>query len=122
MSRKGFTLLEVVLVVVVLLVLAGITFGLLSWVERCRVESSAGRVHTLGVQAATEAKLKGFPPATLEELIPKMDSPQWIKDGKFVDAWDRPIQYRVDGKSFDLWSCGPDGISGTGDDLHYKRK
>ena len=121
MSRKGFTLLELVLVVVVLLILAGMTFGLLSWVQRWRIEASEHEVFLVGMEASTVAKLKGFPPATLEELIPRLPS-QWIKDEKVVDVWGNPLQYRVDGKSFDLWSCGPDGISGTEDDLHYKRK
>ncbi len=121
MSRKGFTLLEVVLVAVVLLILAGIAFGLLHWIERCRIQASTTEVFELGLQAASVAQLKGFPPATLEELIPRL-SPQWVQGEKVVDAWGNPIRYRVDGKTFELWSCGPDGISGTEDDLHFKRK
>ncbi len=119
--RKGFTLLEVLMAVVILSILASMTFGLMRMAEYARVTSSEGRVHTLGTQAATVAGLKGFPPETLEELAPKLEKPEWIKDGKFVDAWERPFEYRVDGKQFKLWSCGPDGISGTEDDLPYKR-
>lgn len=121
MARKGFTLLELVLVVVVLLILAGMTLGLFRVVEGSRVRLAESQVHTLGTQAATVAGLKGFPPATLEELAPKLEKPEWIKDGKFVDAWQRPFEYRVEGKQFRLWSCGSDGISGTDDDLHYNR-
>ncbi len=122
MSRKGFTLYEVLIVVVILAILASMVFLYFHGMENARIASTESRVHSLGVQAATAAKLKGFPPATLEELIAKMDSPHWIRDGRFVDAWDRPIRYRVDGKTFELWSCGPDGISGTEDDLHFTRK
>jgi hypothetical protein len=28
----------------------------------------------------------------------------------------------VSGKEFRLWSCGPDGRSGTGDDIVFKNK
>ena len=121
MTRKGFTLLEVVMVIVVLLILAGITSGLLTLVERAKGRLTETRVHSLGVQAATLVGLRGAPPNRLEDLLPSMGHPDWIKDGKFVDAWDRPFEYRVDGKKFDVWSCGPDGISGTPDDLHFRR-
>jgi general secretion pathway protein G len=121
MKRKGFTLLEVLMVIVILSILASMTFGLLHVVESARISAAEGRVHTLGTQAATVAGLKGFPPATLEELAPRLEKPDWMKNGKFVDAWERPFEYHVDGKQFRLWSCGPDGISGTEDDLPYKR-
>ena len=45
----------------------------------------------------------------LADRAARLDKPDWMKDGKFVDAWDRPIEYRVDGKKFQVWSCGPDG-------------
>lgn len=122
MSRKGFTLLEAVLGVVVLLILAGLALGLLLFVERSRVGATEGLVFQLGTEASVQARLTGFPPATLEPLIPRMNNPRWLREGKFVDAWENPIGYRVDGKTFQLWSWGPDGISGTADDIIYERK
>lgn len=121
MSRKGFTLLELVMVIVVLLILAGITSGLLTLVENSRRSLTENRVHSLGIQAATVASLRGAPPERLSELLPTMGNPAWFRDGTFVDGWDRPLEYRVDGKKFDLWSCGADGISGTPDDIHFRR-
>ena len=122
MSRKGFTLLEVLLVVVILAILASITFGMLHLVESTRISFTMSLVATLGNEAVAVSKVKGFPPATLEELIPRLDRARWVKDGKFVDAWEHPIGYRVDGKKFELWSWGPDGVSGTADDIKYERK
>lgn len=121
MARKGFTLLEVVLVIVVLLILAGLTFGLLGVAQGQNVRLTQTRVHTLGCQAGTAVGLKGFPPGRLEDLPFAKDKPGWLVDGKFVDAWDRPFEYRVDGKKFRVWSCGPDGVSGTADDIEYTR-
>jgi prepilin-type N-terminal cleavage/methylation domain-containing protein len=120
-ARKGFTLLEVLMVIVVLTILASLSFGLLRVAESSRIRLAQNQVDSLGFQASKAAGLKGFPPETLEELAPKVERPDWMKGGKFVDAWERPIEYRVEGKKFRLWSCGPDGISGTDDDLSYKR-
>jgi general secretion pathway protein G len=121
MNRKGLTLLEVLAVMVILSILASMTFWLLGNVENSRITATDGQVRTLGLEAAMHAKLKGFPPAALEELAPRLDNPGWIKDGKFVDAWEHPIGYRVDGKNFTVWSWGPDGVSGTADDLKFER-
>lgn len=35
------------------------------------------------------------------------------------DGWGHPYVYRLrpDGRSFDIYSCGPDGINGTADDI-----
>lgn len=46
----------------------------------------------------------------------------YIEDARrLLDAWGNPLQYRVPGVhnagSFDLWSMGPDGVSGTADDI-----
>jgi prepilin-type N-terminal cleavage/methylation domain-containing protein len=120
MSRKGFTLVEVLMVIVVLAILASLTFGVLRSVDGARCSATETRVRALGFEAGRLAGLTGFPPATLEVLAPRLARPEWIKDGKFVDAWDRPIEYRVDGRKFQVWSCGPDGVSGTDDDIRYK--
>src|SRR5258706_128282 len=107
-SGGGFTLVEVLMVVVILAILASMTFGYFRAVEHAKVTSTRGRVHCLGIEAATVAKLKGFPPVTLEELASRLSQSGWVQDGKFVDAWDHPFDYRVEGKTFRLWSCGAD--------------
>ena len=119
MARKGFTLVEVLMVIVVLAILASISFGMLRVADSSQNRLARNQVDSLGFQASKAAGLTGFPPGTLEELAPKVERPDWIKGGKFVDAWDRPIEYRVEGKTFRLRSCGPDGIPGTDDDLSY---
>lgn len=121
MSRKGFTLLEVLMVIAVLAILASMAFGYLHYVESARIGLTESRVHTIGTQVGVQLKLKGAAPATLEALIPALGDPAWVKEGKLVDAWDRPFEYRVDGRQFRVWSAGPDGVSGTADDLEYKR-
>jgi prepilin-type N-terminal cleavage/methylation domain-containing protein len=121
MSRKGFSLLELLIVVAVVAILAGIAFGMMNAIQSTRISSTEIRIHTIRCEVKTYAKLKGNPPATLEELAPRLDRSFWMKDGKFVDAWEQPLQYRVNGKEYDVWSCGPDGLSGTSDDIHYAK-
>ena len=116
MSRKGFTLLEVLVVIVVLAILASMAFALMHFVESSRIEVARGRIQALGFEAGNQVAVKGFPPATIAALAAAIQQPEWVKD-----AWDNPIQYIVNGRQFKLWSCGPDGVSGTSDDVAYKR-
>jgi len=122
MSRGGFTLVEVLIAVVICLVLAGIAFGLLGFVDAERVRSTKNRLDALGFEVRKHSSLKGWPPAKLEDLAAAVDQPGWMQGGKFVDIWDQPIQYSVEGKKFRLWSCGRDGVPGTADDLEYLKK
>ena len=120
--RKGFTLLEVLLVVVVLAVLASIVFGMMHVTESARIENTNGRVLILGQAVEKHRSVKGFLPAKLEDLAKTLEQPNWMNGGKFVDSWDQPIQYSVTGADFRVWSLGRDGASGTADDLRYKNR
>jgi general secretion pathway protein G len=119
--RRGFTLVEVLIVIVVLAILAGIGFGLVRAMEAARVSDSEIRVHGLGCAVSAHVAKKGFPPATLEDLAAALDRSGWMVNGKFVDCWENPIEYSVSGREFKVWSRGLDGVSGTADDLPYKR-
>jgi general secretion pathway protein G len=119
MSRKGFSLVEILIVIVVLAVLAGMIFGMMGVIGSAKVSLTQTRIHGIRCEVSKYAALKGQPPAKLEDLAAKLDQSGWMLDGKFVDAWDQPLQYRVNGKEFKLWSVGPDGKSGTPDDIEY---
>lgn len=110
---KGFTLVEVLVVIVVLAVLASMVFGLMHYVESSRINNTETRVFGVGLEVVKHASVKGFPPAKLQDL--KVDGL------RLVDGWDRPLEYKVNGKEFKLWSCGPDGVSGTADDIQFRR-
>ena len=112
----GFTLLEVLLVVVVLAILASMLFGLMHFVDSSRVTVAEGRINALGLEVEKQIGLKGFPPATLATVATAIKEPGWVQDD-----WGNAIQYTVNGKQFKLWSFGPDGVSGTRDDILYKR-
>jgi general secretion pathway protein G len=121
--RKGFTLVEVLLVIVVLAVLAALVFGMMLTVQSARITDTEGRVLLIGQSVAAFQRTQGRLPATLDELAPKtLDQPRWMDGGKFVDGWDHPIRYAVTDNGFRVWSMGPDGVSDTSDDLRYKNR
>ena len=115
--RRGFTLLELLLVVIVLAIVASMVFGLMHFVESSRIDAAQGRIFTLGLEVENQTAKKGFPPSTLADVAKALNEPEWVKD-----HWGNPIQYTVNGKQFRLWSCGSDGVSGTPDDLEYKKR
>jgi prepilin-type N-terminal cleavage/methylation domain-containing protein len=123
MSRRGFTLVEMLIVIAVLAILAGLFFGAWNVVDgHTRRTLTETRVHTLGCKAAEQVGIRGFPPAVLSDLAAAMGKPAWMADGQFMDGWDRPIEYSATGKQFRLWSRGPDGISGTADDIEFTKR
>ena len=121
--RKGLTLLEILTVMIILAVLASMIFGYMNFVETARVRETETRVLLIGQAVEKYRLVKGFLPASLVELSPKtLDEPGWMNGGKFVDIWDRPIQYVLQGNSFRVWSFGSDGASGTLDDIKFKNR
>jgi len=120
-GRSGFTLIEMLVAITILLVLAGITFGLYSYVDTTtRIRLTDGRLDALGMKVIERLKLTGSCPASLMDLAPVM-GPSGIQGGRFVDGWGRPLEYSVSGKSFRIGSAGPDGVSGTADDLEFSK-
>ncbi len=120
--RRGLTLLEMVVAVAVLAILAGLFAG--AWMSldgRMRQDATEIRIHGINCQIRIEMGVKGYAPAKLSDLAATLNRPSWMANGEFVDGWDRPLQYSVTGKQFRVWSCGPDGVSGTADDIEVSK-
>lgn len=132
--RRGFTLIEVMLVLVILVLLAALSVPLYSQYQRQANRNAArsqiGAMKTplsayqlnLGYFPSTQQGLEALlsPPADLANPA-KWEGP--YLDGNYipVDPWDQPYQYQYPGtnnpQTYDLWSLGPDGQSGTEDDI-----
>jgi len=131
--RRGFTLLEILLVVGLLALLAAFAIpNLVGSAEKAKVkmvEAAIGPNGTLS-QAINMYKFEiGHYPDNLKDLVEKPsseDSKKW--SGKYLmdirglkDPWDKDYVYNAKGSKneggFDLWSVGPDGQDGTDDDI-----
>ena len=123
--RRGFTLLELLLVLVILVVIAG--FGIQAFNgTRERAKKQQAKI-TLGMLSTSlkqyQMEVNNLPSA-LEALhvMPAdiADPSNWVrKIDKPVplDPWDHPYEYKPNGSEFELLSVGPDGQSGTADDI-----
>ena len=129
-GRRAFTLIELLLVLVILAVLAVLV-----------VPKFTGRGKEAKITAAKtdisniKTGLKMFEmrcdrfPTTAEGLqallqapgnLPAWDGPYLDQTTMPVDPWQKEYLYRCPGthnNDFDLYSCGPDGLDGTEDDI-----
>lgn len=125
-SSRGFTLIEVMVVVVILAILAGIIVPRIMGRPE-EAKRTKAQVDIKGIEQALNLyKLdNGFYPTTeqgLEALVKKPGTkpiPLKWRDGGYisktpVDPWGRPYQYLSPGQhgEYDLYSLGADGEPG----------
>ncbi len=132
-ARDGFTLLEILVVLAIIGLLAGLAIT--------NVDKIFGGAQQSTVQLFVRESMKtslttyrihmGDYPASAEGLQalvtrPAAKSDRWfgpyIDGGKIpLDPWGEPYQYAYPGtrnkSSYDLWSKGPDRQTGTEDDI-----
>lgn len=126
-QQTGFTMMELLVVLVILGLLAGLVgpqfFGKL---DSSKVKTGEVQVDMLKVSLQTYRLDMGAYPQSLDALWtrPGKESDFW--DGPYLDdriptdPWERAYQYRVDAQAeqgFYLYSYGADGVAG-GDDLN----
>ena len=125
--RSGFTLLELLLVMAILVVLASMsTFAILQMRSNSLQKTAFLQIEMLE-DACTMYKLNvGTFPSTLDDLytMPSGITPvQWggpyLKDPVPNDPWNRPYTYSADETNdrVTITSNGPDGQAGSGDDV-----
>jgi len=131
--RRGFTLLEILVVLAIIGLLAGLA---ITNVDKIFGGAQLSTVKifvndSMKVPLTTYRIAMGDYPSTsdgLQALItaPASKTDKWfgpyITDGKVpVDPWGEPYQYAYPGtknkSGYDLWSKGPDKQNGTGDDI-----
>ncbi|HQP91084.1 MAG TPA: type II secretion system major pseudopilin GspG [Candidatus Omnitrophota bacterium] len=128
MNKKGFTLIEVMLVVVILGILAAMVVPKLTG----RSEDARKSIAKSDIESNLALALDlyetdmGSYPESLDSLIsaPSEDEEDWkgpYLKKKPVDPWGRTYVYKYPGEhnedGYDLSSSGKDGQEGTADDV-----
>jgi general secretion pathway protein G len=133
-SRSGFTLLEILLVVIIIGMLVGVAVvNLVPRVQESKITATRDQIHNFesaldmyqldnGVMPSTEQGLQALiampsgTPAPGNWKGPYLKPPIIRKD-----AWNRDFKYVYPGvhntTSYDILSAGPDGQEGNEDDI-----
>jgi len=117
-TARGFTLLEILLVLAILGVLATVAaVNLIGTSEKARVKATQQQLVTLKNQLTSYNLDKGGFPTTAEGLNALVPNYMDTIPG---DAWSTPFSYVAPGneRPFELKSAGPDKEWGTEDDLN----
>lgn len=96
--RDAFTLMEILVVVAIIVVLAGVaTVYVFRYLEESRISAARSSCVTLAKAAQSYTLAVGQPPNNLQELLTPPDGRQrYIESADMlVDPWNNPYQYSV---------------------------
>ena len=129
--RGGFTLVEVMIVLFILVLIMGIfVVAVQGRRDLAQRQTALTFVRMLATQVNNYDIAAGRPPSNEQGLAALLTCPSDVSVGqwggpylesnvKLVDPWGNPYQYAYPGKHgrFDIWSFGPDMMDGTDDDI-----
>ncbi|WP_299265943.1 type II secretion system major pseudopilin GspG [uncultured Psychrosphaera sp.] len=130
-TQKGFTILEVMIVIAILGMMASLVVGnLMDSADEAKVQSTAIEIKNLesildlyklkaGQYPTTEQGLEALVSAPEIEPVPRNYPVNGFLDELPQDKWGNDYQLINPGEmgKFDLFSVGPDGEAGTEDDI-----
>ena len=128
--RQGFTLMEVLLVLAILVILTSlVTVSFMTIKKSSSISATKTQIGAFEQQLSIyQLHMNSYPtsqqglnalrqpPSDLKN-VEKWQGPYANKDIP-IDPWDNPYQYESNvSDQYKIWSSGPDGQSGTDDDI-----
>lgn len=125
----GFTLIEVLLVLIILVILGSLAVNIFTGTQdKANINAATAQLSLVRSSIDRYRLDMARYPAKLEDLwVEPTDSTEADRwGGPYVeklktDPWQNDYQYMAEGKKnkdkYDFWSNGPDGKSGTDDDI-----
>jgi general secretion pathway protein G len=125
---SGFTLIEVLLVLVILVILGSIAVPMFAGIgEEANKRAAKAQVGMLESAIDMYNAIAFQYPTTLEDLVVQPSTVKswagpYLKENKsLIDPWQNPYKYNnqgtKSGAAYDVWSMGPDGQDGSDDDI-----
>ncbi len=128
-KRSAFTLIEVLLVLIILVILGSLAVNVfIGTQDKANINAAKAQVGLLSEPINRYRLDLNRYPQQLQDLWEEPSDTALVDKwgGPYVeqlkpDPWGNPYQYTAEGKNnsnkFDFWSSGPDGQSGTDDDI-----
>jgi type II secretion system protein G len=122
-QRQGFSLIEIMIVIMIIGVLAAGAFGGLRYLQRVKESSTRQKLANLDTMIEQYSTTVGEYPSDLQELIDGPSNPQLVRKwgeaiasaDDLADAWKNPFVYTLNPKGtrppYELYSIGYKGDS-----------
>lgn len=115
-GQRGFTLVELLLVLVILALIAGLVLpGIIGKAESAKAKAASSQISRISMSVESFYLDTGNTPSSLDELVNEPSGVSgwngpYIKNSLLKDPWGQPYQYQVPGEhgDFDIQSFGAD--------------
>ena len=122
-GQRGFTLVELLLVLVILALIAGLVLpGIIGKAESAKAKAAASQISRISMSVESFYLDTGSTPSSLDELVNEPSGVNgwngpYIKNSLLTDPWGQPYKYTVPGEhgDFDIYSLGADSQPGGED-------
>lgn len=130
--RRGFTLMEVLLVLAILVILGSLAaMSFTGVISQSDIDAAKTQVSMFDTPVKLYQQTFRVYPASLQSFVaapPDVDQAKWSRvfgtsfpSGIPLDPWKHEYKFAAPGThnpaGYDIWSSGPDGVDGTEDDV-----